>query len=363
VHPLSPPPAALPAASPPPFPAAPARLRLDGAALVANWRRLRALGGAAACGAAVKADGYGLGATEVVRRLAAAGARDFFVATWAEAAALAPLGLPVSVLHGVRDEDMGAARHLAGIARPVLNTQAQVARWRAAGGGPCDVMVDTGINRLGVSADEVRGGLLDGLVPDTVMSHLARADEDCADNARQAGMLATLRDAVPPGTRLSLANSAGVALGRDWAFDLTRPGLALYGGRPRAGLEGIAQVAFPQAQVLQRRRVPAGGAVGYNAAWTAGRDTDVAVLNLGYADGYRRAFTNAGAASWGGVRLPVIGRVSMDLTALDATDAAGLAEGDWVDLDYDLDAASAASGISAYELLTGLGARWERAWI
>ena len=131
--------------------AAPLRLALDGAALADNWRALDRLSGAAACGAAVKADGYGLGAGEVVIRLAAAGCRDFFVATWAEAEALAPLGLSLSVLHGVRDEDMGAA--LAGIGRPVLNTPAQVARWRTVGGGACDAMVDTGMNRLGLSPD------------------------------------------------------------------------------------------------------------------------------------------------------------------------------------------------------------------
>src|SRR3954454_19381756 len=118
----------------------PLRLRLDGAALAYNWRTLAGMRGRAACGAAVKADGYGLGSVEVVKRLAAEGCRDFFVATWAEAEILAPLSVPVSVLHGVRDEDMALA--LSGIARPVLNTAAQIARWKAAGGGPCDVMVD-----------------------------------------------------------------------------------------------------------------------------------------------------------------------------------------------------------------------------
>lgn len=140
---------------------APNRLALDGAALVNNWRLLDRLSGASACGAAVKADGYGLGAREVVRRLAVAGCRDFFCATWAEARALVDTGVSVSVLHGVRDEDMV----LAGLrnARPVLNTAAQVARWKAAGGGVCDVMVDTGMNRLGVSAGDIAAGLLDGL--------------------------------------------------------------------------------------------------------------------------------------------------------------------------------------------------------
>jgi len=348
----------VPEIAPPP---APARLRLDGGALVANWRLLASLGGTAACGAAIKADGYGLGAMPVAQRLAAAGARDFFVANWAEAAALAPLGLSVSVLHGVRDEDVRAALALGPRARPVLNTAAQVARWRAAGGGACDVMVDTGMNRLGLSAEQAVSGLLDGLAVDVLMSHLACAEADHPMNDRQRLALSGLVGRTPA-RRLSLANSAGVALGRAYAFDLTRPGLALYGGRPREGLEGIAQVAFPQAQVLQRRRVPAGDTVGYDATWRADRDEQVAILNLGYADGYGRAFSDRGAASWRGAALPVIGRVSMDLVAVLADAAPDLAEGDWVDLDYDLPVASAASGVSQYELLTRLGRRWERVW-
>ncbi len=157
-----------------PVPAA-LRLTIDGDALAANWRWLRARGGSAACGAAVKADGYGLGARETVARLAREGCRDFFVSSWAEAAALGPIPerRRLSVLHGVREADMAAA--LAGPARPVLCSPEQVARWKAAGGGACDVMVDTGINRLGLGACET--GLLDGLAIDTLMSHLACADE------------------------------------------------------------------------------------------------------------------------------------------------------------------------------------------
>ena len=335
------------------------RLRLEGEALVANWRALHGLSGAAACGAAVKADGYGLGAQEVVARLAAAGCRQFYVATWAEAAAL-PAGLPLSVLHGVRGEDMNAA--LAGPARPVLNTAVQVRRWRDAGGGLCDVMVDTGMNRLGVSAAEIAGGLLDGLRIDTLMSHLACADEDSAMNGRQCGRFAALRGRVAP-TRWSLCNSAGIALGADYHFDLTRPGLALYGGVPRHELGGvIRQVVRPEVQVLQRRLVPAGETVGYNATWAARVDTPVAILNIGYADGYLRGFSDRGEAWAGDARLPVIGRVSMDLVAVDASGAPDLAEGDWVAIGFDLPAASAASGLSQYELLTGLGQRYDRVW-
>lgn len=343
---------------------APLRLRLDGAALVANWRALDRLSGRAACGAAVKADGYGLGAVEVAKRLAGAGCRDFFVATWAEAAVLAPLGVPLSVLHGVRSADLAQAR--ASPARPVLNTAAQVARWREACGGACDVMVDTGMNRLGISADEVASGLLDGLVIDTLMSHLVSADEDTpqarAMNARQRGALAALAGRVPA-RRLSLANSAGVALGSDYAFDLTRPGLALYGGVPCAALDGtIAQVVRPEAEILQRRRVRAGESVGYNATWTAPADTEVAILNIGYADGYIRGFSGTGHALADGAALPVIGRISMDLTAIDVSAAPDLREGDYVEIAFALPEAAAASGQSQYELLTSLGRRYTRFW-
>jgi alanine racemase len=339
---------------------APLRLRLDSAALVANWRALDRASGAAACGAAIKADGYGLGAAEVGRRLAAAGCRDFFVATWGEAAVLAPLGLPLAVLHGVREEDMAAA--LAGFARPVLSTGAQVRRWRAAGGGACDVMVDTGMNRLGVAVEDVAAGLLDGLAIDTLMGHLACADEDHPLNETQRARFAALAGTTSA-RRLSLANSAGIALGSGYAFDLTRPGLALYGGVPRPEMATmLRQVAVPEVQILQRRTVRAGATVGYNATWTASSDTEVAIVNLGYADGYRRAFSDRGAARVGEAVLPVVGRVSMDLVALDVSVLTDLGEGDWVAIDYRLPAAAQTSGVSQYELLTGLAGRYARMW-
>ena len=339
---------------------APLRLRLDAAALIANWRALDRMSGAAACGAAVKANGYGLGAAGVVEKLAGAGCRDFFVATWAEAAVLEHLDVDVAVLHGIRAEDLAAA--LRSRARPVLNTAAQVARWRAAGGGRCDVMVDTGMNRLGVSVEEVGQGLLDGLQIDTLMSHLACADEDSSTNARQCAALQALKGRTTA-KRLSLANSAGIALGAAYAFDLTRPGLALYGGVPRGELTGVVrQVVTPEAQVLQRRTLAAGESIGYNACYTATEPTEVAILNIGYADGYWRGFSNQGLARLGGAVLPVIGRVSMDLTAIRVDAAPRLAEGDWVELDYALPHAAALSGMSQYELLTGLGIRADRVW-
>jgi len=336
---------------------APLRLRLDGTALTGNWRTLAAMSGRADCGAAIKADGYGLGALEVARRLAAAGCRDFFVSSWAEAEAVAPLRLPVSVLHGVRREDMALASQ--GIARPVLCTATQVARWKEAGGGACDVMIDTGMNRLGLSVDDLP--LLDGLVIETLMSHLACADEDVAMNERQRAAFASLVGRTGA-KRMSLANSAGIGLGPDYAFDLTRPGLALYGGVPRGELGAIRQVATPEAQILQRRTLPAGETIGYNAIWTAPAETEVAVLNLGYADGYFRGFSNKGTALLDGQALPLLGRVSMDLIAIDVTAAPDLAEGDWLALDYALPEAAARSGMSQYELLTSLGDRFDRLW-
>lgn len=337
------------------------RLRLDTSALQSNWRWLQRMAGVTA-GAAVKADGYGLGAREVTRVLAEAGCRDFFVSTWAEAAALGPLpkGAELCVLHGVGPEDLSDA--LASDARPVLNTPAQVARWREAGAGrPCDVMVDTGMNRLGLRAEEIH--LIDGLELHTLHSHLACADEDNAMNAVQRDRFAAVA-ATTKARRYSLANSAGICLGRDYSFDLVRPGLALYGGIPRKEAAGqIAQVAFPEAEVAQRRTIRAGETCGYGATWTAPSDTEAAIVNIGYADGYLRCFAGKGSASADGRPLPLIGRVSMDLIALDVSKAPDLAEGDWVALDYDLPTAAEASGLSQYELLTGLSERLERYWV
>jgi alanine racemase len=336
------------------------RLRLDSAALQNNWRWLQRTAGVSA-GAAVKADGYGLGARAVTRLLAEAGCRDFFVSSWAEAEALGPLpaAAELVVLHGVGPDDLGAA--LASQARPVLNTAEQVARWKeAAPGRPCDVMIDTGMNRLGLRPEEI--DLIDGLEVRVLHSHLACADEDSAMNAVQRDRFAAAAATVKA-SRYALANSAGICLGRDYAFDLVRPGLALYGGIPRREAMGnIAQVAFPEAEVVQRRTIRAGESCGYGATWTAARDTEAAIVNIGYADGYLRCFAGKGSASADGKSLPLIGRVSMDLIALDVGAAPELREGDWVALDYELPIAAAASGLSQYELLTGLSDRLSRRW-
>ncbi|MFC3441449.1 alanine racemase [Sphingobium rhizovicinum] len=342
---------------------APLRLRLNGDALMSNWRWLAAMSGGAACGAAIKANGYGLGAAEVMRRLMQAGCRDFFVSNWGEAAAVEPLledGVSLSVLHGVRDEDMAQA--LGSRARPVLCTPGQIARWRAAGGGACDVMIDTGMNRLGLDWRGDVAAAVEGLEIVTLLSHLASADEEVGFNATQLERFTVLRSQISV-QRYSLANSAGICLGGDYHFDLTRPGLALYGGIPRDAAAGhIRPVVQPQAQIVQRRLLLAGDSIGYNTSFTAQRDHEVAILNLGYADGYLRGFSGRGAAIVNGAKLPVLGRVSMDLLAVDVSAQPDVAEGDWIDIAYDLGEASAASGLSPYELLTGLGARYDRVW-
>jgi alanine racemase len=337
----------------------PLRLTLDRSALQSNWRWLAERAGVA-CGAAVKANGYGVGARQAVIALHEAGCRDFFVSNWAEAVELGTLpdGVSLSVLHGVGADNLGAA--LASAARPVLNSVAQVLRWKeAAPARACDVMVDTGMNRLGLRLEEL--DCLEGLNIDTLMSHLACGDEDHWLNDRQLRAFREVRTAVPA-KRYSLANSAGICLGRDYAFDLVRPGLALYGGIPRREAEGnIRQVARVEAQVVQRRTIRAGESCGYGATFVAQADTEAAILNIGYADGYLRGFSSRGRAFAGDRELPVMGRVSMDLIAVDCG-RGDVAEGDWVALDYDLPSASAQSGLSQYELLTALGHRFERRW-
>jgi alanine racemase len=339
----------------------PLRLTIDRTAIQSNWRWLAERAGVAA-GAAVKADGYGLGAREATEALIEAGCRDFFVSTWAEAELIGNLPESVSlvVLHGVGGDDTDAALRVA--ARPCLNSVEQVARWKEMGAGrPCDVMIDTGMNRLGLRPTEI--GALDGLVIDTLHSHLACADEESPLNTMQLERFRAVASTVPA-QRYSFANSAGICLGRGYSFDLVRPGLSLYGGIPRAEAEGqIRQVARVEAQIVQRRTIPEGESCGYGATFVAHDDTEAAILNIGYADGYLRGFSSHGSAFSGEYALPVLGRVSMDLIAVGVDAASGLKEGDWVEIDYDLPSASKQSGLSQYELLTTLGSRFERRWI
>ena len=339
----------------------PLRLTIDHSAIQSNWRWLAERAGVPA-GAAIKADGYGLGARETAEALIDVGCRDFFVSTWAEADALGDLPESVSlvVLHGVGPDDTQAPLRLP--ARPCLNTVEQVARWKQiAPERPCDVMIDTGMNRLGLRPTEI--GALDGLLIDTLHSHLACADVDTSMNEMQLERFRAVASAVPA-TRYSLANSAGIGLGRDYSFDLVRPGISIYGGIQQTVFEGgIRQVARVEAQIVQRRTVPEGETCGYGATFRAEEDTEAAILNIGYADGYLRGFSSHGSAFAGEFALPVLGRVSMDLIAVGCGAAPGLKEGDWVEIDYDLPSASKQSGLSQYELLTTLGSRFERRWV
>jgi len=339
----------------------PLRLTIDRTAIQENWRWLQDRAGVPA-GAAVKADGYGLGARETAYALYQAGCRDFFVSTWAEAEALGPLpvGASIVVLHGVGPKDGEAALSL--FARPCLNTPEQVARWKEiAADRPCDIMVDTGMNRLGLRPAEI--GLLEGLEIDTLHSHLACADEESPMNEMQLERFRAVATTVPA-RRYAFANSAGICLGRDYSFDLVRPGLSLYGGIPREEAEGnIRNVVRVDAEIVQRRRIPTGETCGYGATFTAQEDVEAAILNIGYADGYLRGFSSRGSAFAGEFALPVLGRVSMDLVAVGVDAAPDLKEGDWVEIDYELASASKESDLSQYELLTTLGSRFERHWV
>ncbi len=344
-----------------PVPPAALRLRIDRAALADNWRELDRLSGTARAGAAVKAGGYGVGARVAVQVLHKAGCRDFFVAHWGEAAELLDLTAPgsISVLHGPLTA-ADAAWAKATCLRPVINSLHQARLWLDAGGGTCDLMIDTGINRLGLPLSDLGDPLVARLDIDVLLSHLACADEDSPLNAIQ---LARWQDAQAHvrHRRASLANSAGIALGNAYHGDLTRPGLSLYGGVPRAELApNIRQVAFPQAAVMQIRELSAGDSVGYNATFVATAPMRVAVIALGYADGFLRCWSSCGEMLAGGLSLPVLGRVSMDMTVIDASAAPELREGDWVEAAYDLPQASNRSGLSQYELLTLLGGRFQR---
>src|SRR4051812_13852678 len=234
----------------------PLRLTVDRSAIQSNWRWLQERAGVAA-GAAIKANGYGLGARETAECLLEAGCGDFFVSTWSEAEALGNLPSDISlvVLHGVGPDDVEAALGLP--ARPCLNTVEQVARWKEiASDRPCDVMVDTGMNRLGLRPMEIAG--LSGLEIDTLHSHLACADEHSPVNGMQLERFRAVASSVTA-KRYSFANSAGICLGRDYSFDLVRPGLSLYGGVPRVEADGnIRQVVRVEAQIVQRRSIPEG---------------------------------------------------------------------------------------------------------
>ncbi|MHA6333559.1 alanine racemase [Qipengyuania sp. CAU 1752] len=335
------------------------RLDVDCDALAANWRTLDRLSGKARAGAAIKANCYGLGIDTCLPVLRDAGARDFFVAHWSEVEAVLT-HVPaeqVAVLHGANTSAEAAYARATGV-RPVINSLHQAQLWYESGGGPCHLMVDTGINRLGIRPADAGDPAIAALKIEVLMSHLACADEESDANPAQQRAFAEVANQIEART-LSLANSAGVALGESYAFDLTRPGVALYGGVPRRELAGeIRQVAFLRASLIQVADLAAGDRVGYNAQFTAEQPMRVGTVTLGYADGFLRSWGGKGNALVHEDRaLPILGKVSMDMIVVDLSAAPGLQIGDWLDVPYYLPRAAAASGLSQYELLTVLGQR------
>ena len=335
-----------------------ALLHINLGAIVANWRLLCQHHPGGAVAAVLKADAYGLGAAPVARALWEAGCRHFFVAHLAEAvalrAALGGGGAMVAVLNGFMP---GAAP--ADI-WPVVN-HLEMARAHA-GHGPVLLHVDTGMARLGLDLAEC-AAVPSGLDIRYVMSHLACADEPGhAMNALQAERFAAVA-ARFPGVPTSLANSSGIFLGPGFASALARPGAALFGINPQPGQPNpMAPVLRLEAPILQLRSIAAGVPVGYGASWVAPRASLIATVAAGYADGYLRGLSGRGIGILAGQVVPVVGRVSMDLTAFDVTGVPA-ALGDMLTLmgpDNSPDLLAEKAGTIGYELLTALGSRYRR---
>jgi alanine racemase len=365
---------------------APSHVLIDLAALAANWRLLRDMAQMGAshpvdCAAAVKADAYGLGLGFVAPALAAAGCTRFFVAHVGEALDLRRLlpdpAIHIHLLHGPMGEETAALAE-AGIV-PVLNDLGQIARWQAEArrlGRPLPgiMHIDTGMNRLGLPGSETarliaEPGRLDGIPLACIMSHLATADEPGRPEARQQLARFNALVARLPRAPLSLANSGGIALGPGFAFDIVRPGIALYGGRPAVGGDNpMAEVVRLRGGILQVREIDAQGSVGYGASHSVTPGSRIATVAAGYADGLPRAAGRPRMAMLAGWQVPIIGRVSMDLITLDVTTVPGdiAHPGAMVDLiggGIGLDDAADAAGTISYELLTGLGSRYARHYL
>jgi alanine racemase len=347
-----------------------ARLTVRLPAIVANYRTYRRVAGPAAVAAVVKADGYGLGAARIAPALADAGCDTFFVARLEEGVALrqAVPRARIVVLDGAAPDAIPAL--LTHNLIPALSSLADIAAWGAgarAARSALDavVHVDTGMNRLGLSPEElsILSGestkRLAGLNLMLVMSHLACADDAGADAAMNARQLSRFRDALAmlPSAPASVAASSGTMLGMDYHFDLVRPGVALYGANPQAGSENLMQTAAVlTGKVLQVRRIDTGDSVGYAATFRAKRPSMIATVALGYADGIPRAASNKGAAAIRGVRAPFAGRVSMDMITLDVTGMT-VEPGDEAEILGDtitLMEAADTAGTNAYEILTRL---------
>ncbi len=352
-----------------------ARLTVRLGAVAENYRICRSLAGRAAVSGVVKANAYGLGAAVVARALLAERCDTFFVARLEEGIALRPT-TPQSrifILDGARIESVPAL--IAHNLTPVLNSLAEIELWsRYARGRDAAIHIDTGMNRLGLPPAELAilsaeaGQRLLGIPLTLIVGHLACADDrSAADNRLQLDRFRAALAALPPAPA-SFASSGGILLGSDYAFDLVRPGIGLYGGNPCSGqpnpFKTAARLTGP---ILQRRRVDKGEGVGYGATFRVGRPTTLATVALGYADGLMRALGNRGVGAIGGYKAPIAGRVSMDLVTLDVTDVpdALVVPGAGVEFFGDtvlLEDVAAAAGTANYEILTSVGARVSRVY-
>ena len=340
-----------------------ARLKIDLEALASNWMALDALSAPdVETAAVVKGDGYGCGAAKVGQALRRDGVRTFFVAVPSEGVILREAVGPdpaIYILGGYATEDRFDYQF--SDLRPVLNTAHQASSWFRDENGPCAIQIDTGMNRLGMEADEFAAlGPLPECV-DLVMSHMGNADDP--GHPMNESQLAEFRRMTEGLTcRKSLSATAGLLLGPDYHFDLTRMGIGLYGGCPYKEARSVVAVDAP---VIQIRNLRKGENVGYGATWVAPRDSRIATISAGYADGLIRALGN-GASVWlEGVEVPVAGRVSMDLITLDVTDFT-CSEGDRVEIigpNQGIDDLARSAGTIGHEILTSLGHRYRRDYV
>ena len=344
------------------------RLTVDLGALARNYHTLKSRAAPSECAAVVKANGYGLGANPVAARLLAEGCTTFFVATVAEGIALREVvDVPeLYVLCGVSEVEAPRAAEYDLV--PVINSAAQLEAWRPYRTRPIAVQVDTGMNRLGFDVDDALPERFADFEMALLMTHLACAEEpEHPRNAQQLERF-TAVSARFAGVATSIANSAGTLLGPEYRGDVCRPGVALYGASPGAEpLDMLATVATLEAQILQLRRVPAHEPVGYGATGAADGERTIATIGIGYADGLPRTLSNHGYVAALGAGVPIVGRVSMDLTTIDVTGIAGSVRvGDWVELfgpQVPIEDVANLAGTNAYELLTRLGPRSERRYV
>ncbi|WP_342076051.1 alanine racemase [Yoonia sp. SS1-5] len=336
------------------------RLTIDLDAVVANWR---ALDDMTQCktAAVVKANGYGLGAANVAKALFRAGARNFFVAVAEEAIPLREaLGdkPDISVFSGHMKGDTDLIRDLR--LTPMLNSLDQVTtHFEALPGHPFGIQLDTGMNRLGMEAQEwaAVAELVLGQNPTLVMSHLACADEpDHPMNPHQLENFRKMTDGIH--SPRSLAATGGILLGPDYHFDLTRPGIGLYGGHPFTNANPVVELDLP---VIQVRDVAEGEVVGYGNTWQAARPSRVATISGGYADGIFRILSDKVTLFHGNQPCKLVGRVSMDLLTVDITDLADTPEKlTLIGQQQSIDDLANVGKTIGYEVLTQLGARYHK---